>query len=193
MEKRVRLVSLALMLALALSSCHSAGGGVEPTTANAQMSFGVKMAEHGLWSEAYFRFQQAQRLEGADQPRLINNLAVASEAMGKFDEALAYYKQALQLDPSNPDLKGNYDRFVSFYESFRAKEGDHTHPVPPSGGTNPNAHSGQPAHPAEPPPAQPGENPPIGTEPPPIPPLVPEPAPTPPLANSTNPGGASHA
>jgi tetratricopeptide repeat protein len=190
MEKRVRLVSLALVLALPLASCHSSGGRTVPTTsAEAQMSFGVKMAEHGLWSEAYFRFQQAQRLEGADQPRLINNLAVASEAMGKFDDALAYYKQALQLDPSNPDLKGNYDRFVSFYESFRAKAGDHTQAVPPSPGTNPNAHSGQPAHP---PPTQPGENPPMGTEPPAVPPLVPEPAPTPPLA-AANPGGASHA
>ncbi|HEV8240224.1 MAG TPA: tetratricopeptide repeat protein, partial [Thermoanaerobaculia bacterium] len=120
MPTRVRLLSLALVLVLPLLACGSSRGATV-ATANSQISFGVSMAKRGLWSEAFFRFQQAQRLEGGNTPRLLNNLAVASEALGKFDQALDFYKQGLQQAPGDPELKANYDRFVSFYESFRAR------------------------------------------------------------------------
>ncbi|HXT20645.1 MAG TPA: hypothetical protein VN923_07850, partial [Thermoanaerobaculia bacterium] len=62
MPTRVRLVPLALVLTLPLVSCGSSHGS--PVTADSQTAFGVRMAARGLWSEAFFRFQQAQRLEG---------------------------------------------------------------------------------------------------------------------------------
>jgi tetratricopeptide (TPR) repeat protein len=181
MPTRVRLVSLALILFLPLLSCGSSHGA-PVVTADSQIDFGVSMAKRGLWSEAFFRFQQAQRLEGGNSPRLLNNLAVASEALGKFDQALDYYKQGLQQAPGDPELKANYDRFVSFYESFRAR-GDDKAAKPSS--NQPAADSGTPARPAAPGPQLPigGAEPPgsgPGSGPPEVPPLIPEPQPTPP-------------
>ena len=83
-----------------------------------QLSFGVKMARRGLWSEALFRFQQAAAIEPANA-RVLNNLAVAFEASGEFDQALESYQKALQLDPGSRELKQNYTRFVEFYQSFK--------------------------------------------------------------------------
>ena len=199
MPTRARLVSLALLLFLPLLSCGSSHGAV--VTADSQIGFGVSMAKRGLWSEAFFRFQQAQRLEGGSTPRLLNNLAVASEALGKFDQALDFYKQGLQQAPGDPELKANYDRFVSFYESFRAR-GDQKGAAPTAANPNatkpastePPADSGSaaPAPPAVPRPPQvpiggaepPGTGP--GTGPPDVPPLIPEPQPTPPSSSAAD-------
>jgi tetratricopeptide (TPR) repeat protein len=185
MTTTVRLVSLALVPALALLACGSSHRS--PTTAESQLRFGVDMAKRGLWSEAFFRFQQAQRLQGGADPKVLNNLAVASEALGKFDQALDYYKQALQLAPGDPEAKANYDRFVSFYESFRARgEDKEGKAVPATPATESRPAAPRPTAPE--PPAAPPPPGPAGAEPPDIPPLTPpEPAPTPPA------GGFSHA
>ena len=101
------------------SDCPS--GATSVTTADEQIKFGVEMARRELWNEAFFRFQRAADLE-PQSPRVYNNLAVASEATGRFDEALEYYKEALRLDPGNRTLRGNYARFVEFYRSFKPEE-----------------------------------------------------------------------
>ena len=90
-------------------------------TAAEQMAFGVDMAKRGLWREALFRFQRARQLD-PNLPRVLNNMAVAFEAVGDFDRALEYYKLALESDPGNKDLRKNYARFVEFYQSFRPPE-----------------------------------------------------------------------
>lgn len=83
-----------------------------------QLSFGVEMARRGLWNEALFRFRQAERVRPTD-PRILNNIAVAYEALGKFDKALEYYQNAIKTDAVNKDLKRNYSRFVEFYRNFK--------------------------------------------------------------------------
>ena len=90
----------------------------DPATSGAQLEFGVKMAQRGLWSEALFRFKQANRMEPGN-PRVLNNMAVAYEALGNFEKALDYYQEAIKSDPSNRDLKRNYSRFVEFYRAFK--------------------------------------------------------------------------
>jgi Tfp pilus assembly protein PilF len=79
-----------------------------------QMSYGVQMAQRGLWAEALFRFQQAAKLD-LQSGRAQANLAVAYEALGKFPEAKAAYERAVQLDPASPDLKRNQARFLEFF------------------------------------------------------------------------------
>ncbi|MEM8961136.1 MAG: tetratricopeptide repeat protein [Acidobacteriota bacterium] len=115
------------MLALLLGGCGSSGNGsgdnrsaaaFTPTTAEQQLDFGTKMARRGLWSEALFRFRQAERLRGPDA-RILNNIAVAHEALGQFDEALEAYQKAVEKAPGNPELRRNYTRFVEFYRNFR--------------------------------------------------------------------------
>jgi tetratricopeptide (TPR) repeat protein len=76
------------------------------------------MAKRGLWNEALFRFKRASSEKPGDA-KILNNLAVAYEAVGLFDEALAHYQEAVKVDPGNAQLKRNYARFVEFYQSFR--------------------------------------------------------------------------
>ena len=90
-------------------------------TAQQQLAFGIDMAKRGLWNEALFRFKRAGQMRPGD-PSILNNMAVAYEAVGAFDQALESYKKALKSDPGNQDLKRNYSRFVEFYQSFRPPE-----------------------------------------------------------------------
>jgi tetratricopeptide (TPR) repeat protein len=112
-----RLTALVLPCLL-LAAC---GANANPNQVASQLGFGVDMARRGLWSEALFRFQQAERLE-PQSPRVLNNLAVAYEATGDFDKALDYYKRALQIAPNSREARANYSRFVEFYQGFRAQE-----------------------------------------------------------------------
>lgn len=89
-----------------------------PETSSAQLEFGVEMAKRGLWSEALFRFKQAERLSPGE-PSILNNLAVAYEALGRFDKALDYYQRAIKADRTNRELKRNYSRFIEFYRAFK--------------------------------------------------------------------------
>ncbi|MEL7060967.1 MAG: tetratricopeptide repeat protein [Acidobacteriota bacterium] len=93
----------------------------EQTTQPAQLAFGVDMARRGLWSEALFRFRQAERLAPGDA-EVLNNIAVSYEALGDFDRALETYRRALKADSQNSTLRQNYSRFVEFYRAFRPDE-----------------------------------------------------------------------
>jgi Tfp pilus assembly protein PilF len=126
--KRTFILGTALVLALGALLPGAAAAKKKPQqapTANAQLAFGVEMARRGLWSEALFRFQQADRM-APNNPKTLNNLAVAYEAVGRFDEALDYYKKALAASPTSKDLKKNYSRFVEFYQGFKPDGPDET-------------------------------------------------------------------
>lgn len=93
-------------------------GRQAPESAAAQRAFGTEMARQGLWNEARFRFERASEL-APDDPRAYNNLAVAYEALGLFEEALETYRKGLEVDPTNRVLRANYARFIDFYQAFR--------------------------------------------------------------------------
>lgn len=114
---RIRSAIFLLLLAFVLPAAADAARrpGDDP---EAQLKFGVDMAKRGLWSEALFRFRQAEELD-PNNFRVWNNLAVAYEANGMFDEALDAYQTALRMEPGNRELRRNYSRFVEFYQSFR--------------------------------------------------------------------------
>lgn len=114
---------MALLIVLSLVPLACGGGRVEPATTPAQLDFGVEMARRGLWSEALFRFKRAHELNPSDA-RILNNMAVAYEALGQFDNALRHYQDAVKADPTNRDLKRNYARFVEFYRAFRPDEAE---------------------------------------------------------------------
>lgn len=106
-----------LLVVLAATACASGGGG-----SSSQLGFGVDMARRGLWNEALFRFEQARQTSPAD-PKVLNNLAVAYEAVGRFDDALAVYKEASRLAPGERGVRLNYSRFLEFYQSYRRQPG----------------------------------------------------------------------
>ncbi len=112
-----------LLGALALLPTSAALGDSDPASAKAQLDFGVKMAQRGLWQEALFRFKQANRIEPSNG-RTLNNMAVAYEALGLFEKALEVYQDAVKIDPGNAELRQNYARFVDFYRNFRPDPAD---------------------------------------------------------------------
>jgi Tfp pilus assembly protein PilF len=115
MRFRLGLLALFVVFAASLEAKEKAAKG---TNTQGQVQFGVDMAQRGLWSEALFRFRQAEKL-GDNRASVLNNIAVAYEALGQFDQAQTYYKKALDSDPRNVGLKRNYSRFVEFYQSFK--------------------------------------------------------------------------
>jgi tetratricopeptide (TPR) repeat protein len=78
-----------------------------------QLEFGVKMALKGSWREAAFRFRKAIEYD-PDNPFALNNLGVASENTGRFEEALEAYTQALELAPKNDRILENKRRLEAY-------------------------------------------------------------------------------
>ncbi len=97
------------------------------TPAEKQMDFGADMARRGLWKEALFRFQQADKHDPGN-PRILNNIAVSFEALGLFEEALEAYQKALRAGPDDDELRANYSQFAEFYQSFRPREAEDEEP-----------------------------------------------------------------
>jgi len=114
----VAVLALPLLLTSLTACGHHYGHPEKPAS---QLGFGVDMAKHGLWSEALFRFHQAESLD-PNNPRIQNNLAVAYEAAGDYDRALESYKKGLKLDPNSRELRANYAHFVEFYQGFKSAD-----------------------------------------------------------------------
>ncbi len=110
----MRSVWAALTVITIAAGCAS--GGAE-SRAHAEMREGVLAAQHNYWQEALFRFEKAKALEPAN-PEVLNNLAVALEALGRYDDALAAYKAALKGASKSTILRRNYARFAEFYTSY---------------------------------------------------------------------------
>lgn len=87
--------------------------------AKQEMSIGYKAARRGYWLEALHRFEKANNYT-PNQPRILNNIAVAMEASGRFDEALVTYESAMAVSPNDRVLRSNYSRFKEFYETMVA-------------------------------------------------------------------------
>jgi Tfp pilus assembly protein PilF len=119
MLKRPFLSSSLLVAALLLPlGCgHSSGTG-HPA---AQENFGVQMARQNLWREALFRFKRAVELDPSDA-MAHNNLAVAYEANGDFDNAAKEYREALRLDKGNTYIQKNYSRYVEFLSRNKKRQ-----------------------------------------------------------------------
>ena len=155
----VRAALAAVLLLLAPGASHG-----KSNEASSQLAFGVDMAKRGLWKEALFRFQQAEKLE-PENPRIQSNLGVAAEAAGQFEKALEYYQKALRLAPNDKGIRTNYTRFVEFYQGFKGKKdpkkGSLTMPAP-SATPPPAPPAGKPAavpEPVIPPPPATGPKP----------------------------------
>jgi Tfp pilus assembly protein PilF len=61
-----------------------------------------------------------------------NNLAVAYEANGDFDNALKEYREALRLDRANQYIQKNYSRFVEFTQRSKKRAAAPTKPAVPT-------------------------------------------------------------
>jgi Flp pilus assembly protein TadD len=112
-------VGAILMLVATISTGAAFAGDPNAKEASAEMKWGFKVAKQGYWQEALMRFEHANQLT-PNQPRILNNVAVAQEANGLYEMALLTYQEGLSLDPNNNALRRNYMRFQEFYASYIA-------------------------------------------------------------------------
>jgi Flp pilus assembly protein TadD len=104
-ERRLTVKRALLLLPLLL--------GPAPATASEsaeQVKFGIEVAQKGMWREALFRFRRAAEVD-PENASALNNLAVALEQMGEFDDARENYERALELKPDDLYIQQNYDLF----------------------------------------------------------------------------------
>ncbi len=132
MSKRRILVSAGLIAFLALPSAMTGAGERDNSKkeARAEMKFGYQAARRGYWQEALLRFERANELTPG-QARILNNIAVAQEANGLFEEALLTYQTGLAVDPRDSGLRKNLARFQEFYASYIARPEDKAKPGEP--------------------------------------------------------------
>ncbi len=101
MTKRIAAAAgTAVLAALLLGACASSPSAQ-------QVRFGLWASRNNLWDEAIFRWKKALEAD----PRSVsarNNLAVAYERKGLFQEALKEYEAALKIAPNNSYVKSNY-------------------------------------------------------------------------------------
>ena len=107
-----------LLFMVVIFGCRSSGNTEKAET---QKQFGVRMAKMNLWREAMFRFKRAIDMDPNDA-MAHNNLAVAYEANGDFDNAAKEYREALRLDRSNQYIQKNYSRFVEFTQKAKKRQ-----------------------------------------------------------------------
>jgi Tfp pilus assembly protein PilF len=103
------LVSLVATLLLTLSVASWAWAQ-DARQAKAQVEFGITVAQKGLWKEALYRWQRAVELDPT-YAAAWNNLAIAYEHEGDFEQARQAYEKAVSLDPKNLYIKQNYELF----------------------------------------------------------------------------------
>ena len=110
MLKRLTCIIIFFLLLIGLfSSCSR-------TITNQQLHFGIQAAQKELWEEAIFRWKKTIQ-SNPSSAAAHNNLAVAYEKKGLWEEARKEYEIALKLSPNNSHIKSNFSNFKEYYES----------------------------------------------------------------------------
>lgn len=118
-ERETKMTVVALAMVVVFVAGAAVAGNPAAKEAAADMEWGYKAGRRGYWQEALMRFQHANELT-PDQPRILNNVAVAQEANGLYEEALLTYQEGLSIAPNNDALRRNYMRFQEFYATYIA-------------------------------------------------------------------------
>jgi Tfp pilus assembly protein PilF len=115
MHKKFTFILLALLfISFVFSSCKS-------TIKSNQIEFGISSAQRGLWDEAIFRWKKEVQ-SNPDSAAAHNNLAVAYEIKGNWDDAKKEYEAALKLSPNNSYIKANFENFKKNLEAREESE-----------------------------------------------------------------------
>src|SRR4051812_34963264 len=120
MMRRLIAFSVVVLLAAPLAA-HAQDKG-DRGKSKEQVEFGIKVAQNGLWNEALYRWEKATQLDPS-YAAAWNNLAIAYEHEGKFEQAKNAYEKALQLDPKNLMIRQNYDLFKEINDRTKRRSG----------------------------------------------------------------------
>ena len=103
----VRLATLAVSVAVLAGSPAFADARSD---AQAQVAFGISVAQRGLWREAIYRWEKAVELDPS-YAAAFNDLAIGYEHEGQLDKARRAYEKAVQLQPNNNEIRQNFELF----------------------------------------------------------------------------------
>jgi len=104
-------LALAVLLVMTAGVCGLRADSKDVRkTSQAQVEFGILAAKKELWREALYRWKRTVDLDPS-YAAAYNNLAIAYENEGQFDDARKAYEKALELDPHNQQIQQNYDLF----------------------------------------------------------------------------------
>ena len=120
---KARVLSACLIAVIALGSATPlvAAATDRRSDAEAQVDFGIKVAQKKLWREATYRFQKATEIDPT-YAAAWNNLGIAYEEQGNFDAANKAYTKAVELDPDNVLIRQNYDLFKELYDRINRRK-----------------------------------------------------------------------
>ena len=104
--------ALALAMTLGFTAPLSAD---RRSQAKGHVDYGIELAQKQLWKEAEFQWEKAIELDPT-YAAAWNNLGIAYEQQGKFDDAKKAYDKAYALDPKNTFIRQNVDMFMEIYE-----------------------------------------------------------------------------
>ncbi|MGE0451231.1 MAG: tetratricopeptide repeat protein [Vicinamibacterales bacterium] len=90
-------------------------------SAKSHVSFGIDVAQRGLWREAIYQWERAIEIDPSYAAAL-NNLAVAYEHEGQLEKARDAYERALGIEPNNAQIRQNYELFKEINDRSRAEE-----------------------------------------------------------------------
>src|SRR6478735_8179713 len=113
--RRLTLASVVILLLAPVASFAQDRG-----KSKEQVEFGINVAQNNLWNEALYRWQKAVELDPTCAAAW-NNLAIAFEHEGRFEEAKQAYEKALQLDSKNLLIRQNYDLFKEINERTKRR------------------------------------------------------------------------
>ena len=116
-----RLISFSVVILLTASAVAHAQEQ-DRGKSREQIEFGIKVAQIGLWNEALFRWEKATQLDPT-YAAAWNNLAIAYEHEGKFDDAKKAYEKALKIEPKNLMIRQNYDLFKEINDRTKRRAG----------------------------------------------------------------------
>ena len=112
--------TFSLVAVLTLTLAASAFAGDARGDSKAQVEFGIVAAQRELWKEALYRWQRAVEIDPT-YAAAYNNLAIAYEHEGKFEEARKAYEKAVELEPQNQLIQQNYDLFKEINDRTKSR------------------------------------------------------------------------
>lgn len=113
-NKKTSFYLLFVFLAMIFSGCSTQFG-------QNQLQFGIQSAQRNLWDEAIFRWKKVLQSDPSSAAAH-NNLAVAYEKKGLWEEAKKEYEAALKLKPRDESIQSNYNKFKRIYEGQKESE-----------------------------------------------------------------------
>lgn len=117
--KTMRILAIALLAATLGATAAQAADPRE--SAKSHVTFGIEVAQRGLWREAIYQWERALEIDPS-YAAAHNNLAVAYEHEGQLEKARKAYERALELEPNNAQVRQNYELFKEINDRSSAEE-----------------------------------------------------------------------